>query len=82
VSVKGAVIDSQSDWDKALAAGRVGQPVEIRFLQRGRERRSTMTLRADPTVEIVRNEAIGKAITPAERAFRDSWLGGEAPAAN
>lgn len=79
LSIQGKAIDSQSDWDQALAAARVGQSVEIRFVQRGRERRSPMTLQADPAVEIVRNETIGKTVTPAQRAFRDSWLGAAGP---
>ena len=33
----------------------------------------------DPAIEIVRNETIGKTISAAERAFRGSWLGAEAP---
>jgi len=77
LSVAGARIESKEDWDKALAKAKPGQSVAVRFVQRGRERTSTLTFVADPTVEIVRDEAIGKTLSPAQQAFRTAWLGAE-----
>jgi predicted metalloprotease with PDZ domain len=70
-------IESQADWTAALARHRPGERAEIRFAQRGRERVAQLVLAADPTVEIVRSEAAGGTVTPAQRAFRDDWLGAQ-----
>ena len=52
-------------------------PVELRYRQRGIERVATLTPAADPTLEIVRGETVGRAPTAQQRAFRISWLGAE-----
>ena len=75
ISVGGVAIASPADWDRALAPRAPGDEVEIRFIQRGRERNSRMRLVADPTLEVVRNEAAGLPVSAAQRAFRNAWLG-------
>ncbi|QIL03314.1 M61 family metallopeptidase [Sphingomonas sinipercae] len=81
LSVAGAKIESKADWDKVLAKTKPGQSVAVRFVQRGHERTAMLTFVGDPTVEIVRDEAIGKTLSPAQQAFRTAWLGAEpAPA--
>ena len=75
VSVGDVVIDSQADWDRALAAAKPGDTVQIRFIQRGREQTAAMTLIADPSLELVRVEAAGGTLTAEQQAFRDAWLG-------
>lgn len=73
----GKPIASEGDWTSALAARKPGERVEIAFAHLGQERRATMTLAADPTLEVVRTEAIGGTLTPAQAKFRAGWLGGQ-----
>ena len=71
----GQPIASEGDWTTALAARKPGERVEIAFTHLGQERRATMTLAADPTLEVVRIEANGGKLTPAQAKFRAGWLG-------
>ncbi|RZJ01645.1 MAG: M61 family peptidase [Brevundimonas sp.] len=75
-------IDSQADWDRALAALKPGDTTEIRFIQRGRERQAALVVGADPSIELVRVETTGETATPEQLAFRAAWLGAETAAAN
>jgi predicted metalloprotease with PDZ domain len=74
-------IDSQADWDRVLQGLKPGDTVAIRFIQRGAERQAELRLVANPAVELVRLEAAGGSPTPEQLAFREAWLGVEAPAA-
>ncbi len=63
-------------WNAAVATLKPGQRVTLRYRQRdGRDRTTTLTVAADPTLEIVRSETLGTTLTPAQRAFRTAWLG-------
>ncbi|KQW83056.1 M61 family metallopeptidase [Brevundimonas sp. Root1279] len=75
VSLGGARIDSPDDWSRALARARPGDKVEIRFIQRGRERSAELRLVQDPTKQLVRVETTGVEATPEQLAFREAWLG-------
>ncbi len=75
VSVAGVDIDSQADWDRVLAGAKAGDTVEIRFLQRGAERRATLRFASDPEIELVRAEAAGGEVSPEQMTFRRAWLG-------
>lgn len=79
VSVGGKAIAGPADWTAAVAAARPGDAVEIRFLQRGVEKTTTLTFAADPSFALMRGEAGGGAITPEQQAFRDAWLGPATP---
>ena len=79
LSLGDIVIDSQADWDRALAAAKPGDTVPIRFNQRGREQTAAMTLVADPSIELVRVETTGGTLTQEQQAFRDAWLGPDTP---
>lgn len=81
VSVGDVVIDSQADWDRVLTAAKPGDTVQIRFIQRGREQTASMTLVADPSIELVRVEAADGVLTPGQKEFRDAWLGPDTAAA-
>ncbi len=58
-----------------LATHRPGDRIAVRYRQRGVERAAAMQLAANPMVELVRGEAAGVAVTPAQMAFRTAWLG-------
>jgi len=71
-------IDSEEDWNWALARHSPGDTAEIRFIQRGRQRRATIAFAEDPTLEIVRFENANLTPSAAQLAFRETWLGAEA----
>ncbi|WP_298162308.1 PDZ domain-containing protein [Brevundimonas sp.] len=75
VTVGETTIAGGADWTAALAAARPGDALPIRFLQRGMERSATLRLVADPSFRLLRAEADGGAVTPAQMAFRQAWLG-------
>lgn len=77
ISLGGAAINSQDDWNRLLGQHRPGDEVEIRFIQRGLERTAKLRLAADPALEVARNETAGLPLTPAQRAFRTAWLGAD-----
>ena len=57
-----------------------GETTSVRFVQRGRTQEAPITIAADPTLEIVRYEKAGLTPTPEQLAFREAWLGPDAPA--
>lgn len=75
VSLDGTPIANQADWDAAVGRHKPGDRAELRFVQRGRERRVQILFEADPTLDIVRYETVGLPLTPAQKAFRDAWIG-------
>ncbi len=77
LSVGGQAIADVAGWNAAVAGLKPGAAVELRYRQRGTERTATLTPVADPALEIVRGETAGRAPTPAQQAFRQSWLGKE-----
>lgn len=77
VAVGGQAIGDGAAWNAALAAMRPGAPVELRYRQRGIDRVATLTPVADPTLEIVRGETIGRKPSAKQLAFRTNWLGAE-----
>ena len=75
VSVGGMPIATEADWSEAIGRHAPGDIVDIVFEQRGSKRQARLTLANDPTLEVVRNETIGKPLTPRQSAFRASWMG-------
>jgi len=75
VSVDGKSMTTPEDWAALLAAHAPGDRLAIVYRQRGGERSGTLTLIADPTMEIVPNERLGKAPTAEQSRFRQAWLG-------
>jgi len=73
-------VDSEAGWNSVLQRHAPGDRAEIRFTQRGVERRAQIVFVADPAIEIVRNETVNLPVTKAQRAFRDAWLEGVRPA--
>lgn len=77
VSLGRFTIESEADWIAALRRHKPGEASELRFTQRGTERRAPLTFTADPTLEIVRAEAAGRTLTAAQGKLRLAWLGAE-----
>ena len=78
VSVDGAAVRSRSSLDAVLERLKPGDRVPMTFRRRGTEVTEPLTLDEDPRVEIVTVESAGGEVTPAQRAFRESWLAGKA----
>jgi predicted metalloprotease with PDZ domain len=76
--IDGRKIRSQKDLTKALASRVIGETVLLDVSQRGLPtRRISLTLKADPTVQVVRLETIkGQTASEGQLAFRQHWLTG------
>ncbi|HJO67517.1 MAG TPA: PDZ domain-containing protein, partial [Sphingomonas sanguinis] len=75
VSVDGTPMTTPEAWAALIDRHAPGDRLAIVYRQRGGERSGTLTLAADPMMEIVRNEGLGQALTPEQTRFRQAWLG-------
>ncbi len=80
VTDKLLAIDNQdtrtiSDLSTVLSHLHAGAAVEIRYLHRGVEKKSTIKPIENPTVAVQTFEQAGRPLTPAIQQFRKSWLG-------
>jgi predicted metalloprotease with PDZ domain len=74
--IDGARIPSPDDVFSVLRKHRPGDRMTVDFMDRtGAQRSTTVTLEEDPRLELVPVEAAGRIPSPAQRAFRDRWLG-------
>jgi predicted metalloprotease with PDZ domain len=68
-------VSSPDDVSTALGRQRPGDTVAVQFVDRGGvERKASVTLAADPQLELVPVETAGGTLTPAQKIFRDRWL--------
>lgn len=81
VSIGRFVFANESDWTDALDRLKPGEATTVKFIQRGQSREATLTVAADPTLEVVRFEKADLKPTEAQLAFRKAWLGAETEAA-
>ena len=75
VSLDGRPVASASALERLLRDKRPGDRVTLAFRRLGRELEAPATLEADRRVELVPVEATGTSLPPAQRAFREAWLG-------
>jgi predicted metalloprotease with PDZ domain len=78
ISVDGAPIDSAGALNAVVAAKRPGDQIRITTEQRGVRRTATITVAADPALEVMLYENAGMNVTAAMRRFREAWLGARA----
>jgi predicted metalloprotease with PDZ domain len=64
-----------TDLNAVLSHLHAGTAVEIRYLHRGVERKSTIKPVENPTVAVQTFEQAGRPLTPAIEQFRKNWLG-------
>jgi predicted metalloprotease with PDZ domain len=64
-----------ADLNAILAKLHPGTAVAIRYLHRGEEKKSTITVRENPSLSVVTFETAGQPVTPAIQQFRKGWLG-------
>ncbi|HVI99712.1 MAG TPA: PDZ domain-containing protein [Sphingomonas sp.] len=77
VSLDGQPLASADAWTAATGALKPGQDVTLVYRNRTGEKRATIKAVADPSLEVVANEAIGEPLTVAQKAFRKAWLGAQ-----
>ena len=71
--IDGRRVSSEADIAAALQRHKPGDIVTIGFVDRGgAAQKGRATLKADPHVEVISNDA---ALTPAQKQFRERWLG-------
>ena len=75
-TVNGQAVATPDQLDAALRRARPGDIAAVTVVRRGREVTVRTALDADPRIEIVAAEAVGGTLTPAQVAFRASWLAG------
>lgn len=74
VSLDGESLSSSGQLDRVLQRHKPGDAVPIVLLRRGARTTTSLTLDEDPRLEVVPAERTGRALTAAERSFRDAWL--------
>lgn len=72
-------IKDKDDWERALKRHEPGDTVTIISQQRDEVREDNITFVENPALEIVPFEDENLEITEAQQAFRNAWLGVEAP---
>jgi predicted metalloprotease with PDZ domain len=69
---------SPDDIAAVLRKHRPGDTIVVGFIDRtGAPRSTKVMLEEDPRLELLPAEAAGRTASPAQRAFRDRWLGGK-----
>lgn len=74
LTLDGTNIATLADVRTVLRAKKPGDRVRVSWMARDGERSAEMVLRADPRVEVVAFEDAGQSVSPAQMAFRTSWL--------
>jgi len=62
------------DVERAITSRRPGEQLAIAFERRGTRVNATLTLIADPRVEVITMEQSGGALSPEQRRMREAWL--------
>ena len=74
LAVGEAAVSSTQQLADAVAAHKVGDKVPVRFLRRGVETSTEVTLQEDPHLEVVSVESAGGTASDAQKAFRKAWI--------
>jgi predicted metalloprotease with PDZ domain len=79
-AVGGTAIRRAEEVNAAIRATPPGGTVAVTYLHRGRGQPLMTTIRtvADPTLEVIPAEQAGRALSDAQRRFRDGWLSSRA----
>ena len=75
LSFDGVAITGPSRLEEAVRRRRAGDNVRISIRRRGITQDLTLTIGEDPSVHLIPVERMGRQPTPAEREFRQQWLG-------
>lgn len=75
VSFDGATVSSADRLEELVRRRKPGDKVRATIRRNGITHELTIDVEEDPHLELVLAERTGRQLTPAERAFRDAWLG-------
>ena len=75
VSIDGQNLSSSSRLATVLEDVGTGEPVTLVYARRGETTTARLTVAADPTLQLVPLEQLGRRPTPAQERFRNDWLG-------
>ncbi|CAN5886538.1 hypothetical protein BH23GEM9_BH23GEM9_00610 [soil metagenome] len=75
IALDGQPVSTAEAVQGIVAGKRPGEPIGIRFEQRGVERTASVTVGEIDALEVVLYEDAGMDVTPVMREFRASWLG-------
>ena len=78
VSLDGRPLSSERRLEAVLGDLSAGARVSLVYSRRGEMLTTQLTVEADPTLELVSAEQLGRRPTPAQQRFRDEWLGSKA----
>jgi len=78
LSIGGVPASSVAEVERVIRTRRPGESIPLVIERRGQHVTGTLRLVADPTENVVLAEAAGRPLTPAQRRFRDAWLGSAA----
>jgi predicted metalloprotease with PDZ domain len=74
--IDGVPLTSFSDLSNVFARRKPGDRLSVTYVDRtGAEKVTTVVVAEDPHLEVVPNETEGIALSPAQRLFRERWLG-------
>lgn len=74
IAIDGQPVTTRQQWTAALGRHKPGDAVAIAWQGRAGEKSATMTLRANPRVEVVAFEDAGRAPSAAQITFRNAWV--------
>ena len=74
LSIGGTAVANAADVERRIRERRPGESVAIAFERRGQRVNGTLRLVADPRLDLLPAEAIGRPLTGAQERFRDGWL--------
>ncbi|MGH9254400.1 MAG: M61 family metallopeptidase [Vicinamibacterales bacterium] len=74
LAVAGMDVGSAIEFERAIRQQKPGTEVSLVFERRGARMTGRMRLVADPRLEVVRAEAVGRVLTAEQRRLRDGWL--------
>jgi predicted metalloprotease with PDZ domain len=78
-AIDGHAVTTWAQIQELIASRKPGDTMRVEFTRRsGTTGSGTMTLKEDPSLEAVPVEDGGGALTPEQKAFRESWLGAHA----
>jgi predicted metalloprotease with PDZ domain len=74
VSIGGVEVTSAGDAGRLIRGAKPGSTVPIVFERRGQRVESTLRVIADPRVELIPGERVGRAPSAEQQRFRSAWL--------
>ena len=78
ISIDGQDLSSARRLDSVLGSLRDGARATLVYSRRGEMQTTQLTVEADPMLELVSAEQLGRRPTPAQERFREAWLGSKA----